>query len=91
MNRKSVIRPALILVTIAVIGDALFATDRTRDRDSSDQWLIPVGGGVGRVFKIGSQPVNVSVQGFYNTAKPSDGSDWSTRVQFQFLFPRKKS
>lgn len=60
------------------------------DRDSSDQWVIPVGGGFGRVFKIGEQVVNVSVQAFYNAAKPSGGSDWSTRVQFQLLFPKKK-
>jgi hypothetical protein len=60
------------------------------NRDSSDQWLIPVGGGMGRVFKIGKLPVNLQVQAFYHAAKPSEGPDWSTRVQFQLLFPRKK-
>jgi hypothetical protein len=60
------------------------------NRDSSDQWLIPVGGGVGRVFKMGRLPVNLQVQAFYHAAKPSEGPDWSTRVQFQLLFPRKK-
>ena len=61
------------------------------DRDSSDQWLIPVGGGFGRVFKIGQQRVNVSLQSFYNVAKPSEGPDWSMRFQFQLLFPKKKN
>lgn len=58
--------------------------------DSSDQWLIPVGGGFGRVFKMREQRVNASLQGFYHAAKPSDGPDWSMRFQLQLLFPKKK-
>ena len=60
-------------------------------RDSSDQWLIPVGGGFGKVFSIGKQRVNASLQGFYHADKPSEGPDWSMRVQFQLLFPKKKN
>ena len=30
------------------------------------QWTVPVGGGFGRVFKVGDQPIDASVQGFYN-------------------------
>src|SRR5215472_8368403 len=30
------------------------------------QWTVPVGGGLGRVFKVGDQPIDASVQGFYN-------------------------
>ncbi|MHC5048913.1 MAG: neuromedin U [Planctomycetota bacterium] len=56
--------------------------------DSDDTWTIPLGGGVGRVFNIGKQPVNVSLQGFYNVEKPSVVGDWTIRFQFQFLFPR---
>ncbi|MHC4991560.1 MAG: neuromedin U, partial [Planctomycetota bacterium] len=56
--------------------------------DSSDTWTVPLGGGVGRVFNIGKQPVNVSLQGFYNVEKPSVVGDWTIRFQFQFLFPR---
>ena len=59
--------------------------------DYSDAWTIPIGGGFGSVFRIGKQAVNVSVQGFYNAAKPRFGADWSTRVQFQLLFPKKKN
>jgi hypothetical protein len=37
----------------------------------------------------GKQPVNASVQGFYNIAKPDNiGPEWSIRFTFQFLFPR---
>ncbi|MHC5023726.1 MAG: neuromedin U [Planctomycetota bacterium] len=56
--------------------------------DSSDQWTIPLGGGAGRVFRMGDQPVNVSLQGFYNVEKPDVVGDWTIRFQFQFLFPR---
>ena len=32
----------------------------------------------------------MSVQAFYNVAKPSFGPDWELRVQFQLLFPKRK-
>jgi hypothetical protein len=27
-------------------------------RKSSDRWTVPIGGGVGKLFKIGNQPIN---------------------------------
>jgi hypothetical protein len=57
-------------------------------KDSSNRWSIPLGGGVGRIFKIGKQPVNAQIQGFYNVAEPDFGDDWSLRFQFTFLFPK---
>jgi len=56
--------------------------------DSDDRWTVPIGGGVGRVFRIGSQPVNCSFQGFYNVEKPDVVGDWTLRFQVQLLFPR---
>ena len=32
-------------------------------------WLVPVGGGVGKIFRIGNQPMNAQVQAFYNVEK----------------------
>ena len=59
------------------------------EANSDNRWTVPVGGGVGRVFRIGRQPVNASVQGYYNVEN-SDvfGPDWSLRLTWQFLFPR---
>jgi hypothetical protein len=51
------------------------------------QWTVPVGGGFGRVFKIGDQPIDASVQGFYNVVRPDNGPTWSLRVQVSLLFP----
>lgn len=55
---------------------------------SDDAWLVPVGGGFGKVHRFGPLPVNLSVQAFYNAEKPRAAGDWSTRFQVQFLFPR---
>jgi hypothetical protein len=56
--------------------------------DSSERWTVPVGGGLGRVFVAGSQPMNLQVQAFYNVEKPEFGADWSLRIQLQLLFPK---
>jgi hypothetical protein len=54
------------------------------------QWTVPVGGGFGRVFKLGDQPIDASIQGFYNVVRPDNGPTWSLRVQMSLLFPDKK-
>ena len=57
--------------------------------DSSDRWTIPIGGGAGKVFRMGELPINTSLQAYYNVEKPElTGADWQLRWQFQFLFPR---
>ena len=55
-----------------------------------DTWTVPFGGGVGRVFRLGSlPPINSSFQAFYNVVNPDNvGPDWSLRFTLQFLFPR---
>jgi hypothetical protein len=58
------------------------------EADSSQTWTVPVGGGVGRLFFLGRQPVNTSLQAYYNVEKPDFGADWSVRLSVQFLFPR---
>ena len=57
------------------------------NRASDDQWTLPLGGGVGRVFNIGSQPVNMSLQAYDNVITPEGGADWQARFQVQLLFP----
>jgi hypothetical protein len=57
-------------------------------RDSGDQWTLPLGGGVGRVFNIGAQPVNMSLQAYDNVITPEGGPDWQLRFQVQLLFPQ---
>jgi hypothetical protein len=56
--------------------------------DSGNKWTVPFGGGIGKIFRIGKQPVNAQVQAFYNVEKPVNGPDWTLRLQLQFLFPK---
>lgn len=58
-----------------------------READSGNQWTLPFGGGVGKIFKIGKQAMNIQMQAFYNVEKPDNGPDWTLRLQLQFLFP----
>jgi hypothetical protein len=53
-----------------------------------DVWTVPIGGGVGRIMKIGFQPVNLQAQAYANLAYPSGGSPWGIRLQIAFLFPK---
>jgi hypothetical protein len=54
---------------------------------AGDVWTIPVGGGVGKVFKIGKQSLNGTVAAFYNVTKPEIGPDWTLRLVVSLLFP----
>jgi hypothetical protein len=54
---------------------------------SSQRWNVPLGGGVGKIFKIYGQPINASLQAFDFVATPSLGPRWELRFQLQFLFP----
>jgi hypothetical protein len=56
--------------------------------DSGDKWTVPVGAGVGKLFRLGKLPVNIQLQALYNVEKPKDASDWQLRFQVQFLFSK---
>lgn len=55
---------------------------------SNQTWTVPLGGGIGRIYKIGNQAVNNRVEFYYNVEKPDSAPDWSWSFTFQFLFPR---
>ena len=58
------------------------------EADSGNQWTVPVGGGVGKLFKLGKLPVNTQLQAYSNVEHPRFGADWQLRFQIQFLFPK---
>jgi len=58
------------------------------EADSDQRWTVPVGGGVGKIFRIGKQPINMSGHVYYNAIKPDVLGDWTLRIQFQLMFPR---
>jgi hypothetical protein len=55
---------------------------------SGNVWTVPVGGGVGRIMKLGFQPINWQAESYGNAVYPSGGSSWTMRVQIAFLFPK---
>jgi hypothetical protein len=55
---------------------------------SGQVWTVPIGGGAGRVFKIGNQAINSRLEAYYNVINPDAAPDWSVSFTFQFLFPR---
>jgi hypothetical protein len=51
-------------------------------------WTVPFGGGVGRIMKLGFQPVNITAQFYGNAVHPAGTSPWGLRLQFVLLFPK---
>jgi hypothetical protein len=43
---------------------------------------------MGRIMKLGFQPVNISVQAYGNAVYVPQASTWSVRAQIAFLFPK---
>ncbi len=56
--------------------------------DGSGRWVVPFGGGVGRIMKLGFQPVNLTAQFYGSAVHPPDTSPWGLRLQIAFLFPK---
>lgn len=55
----------------------------------NERWTVPVGGGVGRIVHVEKLPVNVYSQFFRNVESPEGTTNWSARLQVQFLFPKE--
>jgi hypothetical protein len=55
---------------------------------SGERWTIPLGGGFGRVFHVGDQAMNFSLQAFGYAQSPTGGPDWAMRFQLGLLFPK---
>jgi hypothetical protein len=58
------------------------------DAPSGERWLIPIGGGIGRRFELGSMPVSLSVQGYVNVVKPDGAPDAVVRMTLVAPIPR---
>jgi hypothetical protein len=54
---------------------------------NGEKWLVPIGGGFGKVFNIHSNPWAFSLQGYYNAIKPAGAPDWSVRFSVIAAIP----
>jgi hypothetical protein len=55
---------------------------------SGGRWVVPFGGGIGRIMKLGYQPVSLTAQVYGNAIHPPGASPWGMRLQISFLFPK---
>jgi hypothetical protein len=54
----------------------------------SQRWLVPIGGGIGKIFHLGKLPVNTNVAAYYNVARPDFQANWQIRATVQLMFPK---
>jgi len=52
------------------------------EADSGQQWIVPFGGGVGKL------PVDFKGQVFFNAEEPDGAAEWSIQLQCKLLFPK---
>ncbi len=53
-----------------------------------NKWTVPVGGGFGKIFRIGNFPFNGNIAAFSNVVRPDGGADWTLRIQLALLLPK---
>jgi hypothetical protein len=72
------------------VSTAPVITANWKGEGDDNTWTVPLGGGGGRLIRIGKLPVNLQAQAYYNVVKPDDAptADWTLRLQVQFLFPK---
>ncbi|KAB2836874.1 MAG: neuromedin U [Candidatus Brocadia sp.] len=55
---------------------------------NAERWLVPVGGGVGKAFVLGSYGLTSTVEAYAHVLSPDIGPDWQMRFQVTVLFPK---
>jgi hypothetical protein len=70
---------------VQAAGDAANGNDTT----SGSVWTVPVGGGAGRILRLGYQPVNIGVSFYGNAVHPPGASSWGMRIQIALLYPKR--
>ena len=65
-------------------GDAASGDDIT----GGSVWVVPFGGGIGQIRRLGFQPINWTVQFYGNAVHPPGASPWSFKFQIALLYPK---
>jgi hypothetical protein len=58
------------------------------EKDGDDRWTVPIGIGVGKVHRFGTQPVSLGLTPYYNVVRPDDAAEWTLQFRINFLFPK---
>jgi len=62
----------------------------TADWEARDgnKWLVPVGGGFGKIQRIWKLPFNLQLTAYSNVVTPDPGPDWTLRFTIALLLPK---
>lgn len=55
---------------------------------NGNTWTVPVGGGFGKIQRIGKLPFNLSLAAYSNVVRPDLGADWTLRFSIALLLPK---
>jgi hypothetical protein len=56
--------------------------------DRNNRWIVPMGAGFGKVFRINNSPVVIRAASFYNVERPTNAAKWEIRIGFDFVFKK---
>jgi hypothetical protein len=55
---------------------------------NNDRWTVPIGGGLGYLFRLGAWSTFLSVQAYGDVADSEDRPDWTLQTTAQVFFPK---
>jgi hypothetical protein len=55
---------------------------------SDQQWTVPIGAGIGKVFDLGEHKLNTRLESYYNIVRPDQAPDWSVGMTVQVMLPK---
>lgn len=58
------------------------------EAESDQRWIVPLGGGFGKMFNVGNRPMDITAQAYSYVAAPDGGPSWIFRLQLKFIFPK---
>ena len=58
------------------------------EADSANRWLVPFGGGIGRLVRHGKLPVDYKLAAYWNAEKPKHAPDWNLQFTIKILLPK---
>lgn len=92
-NRDDVNHFLLNLFIVRQLGNGWYVNSApiiTADwtADNGGKWIVPLGGGGGKLVMLGKLPLNLQTQLYYNVIRPNFGPEWQWRVQAQIILPK---
>jgi hypothetical protein len=65
-------------------------TDNFNATPQQGKWLVPIGAGITKTFKLGDQPMQLGFQYFGNVVRPVNTPYGTLRLNYALLFPVKR-